>query len=127
MATTDWDIAHDFQGKFPHTYNALQVLVMAMADYTNNKNKKTFFGIDRGLTAYKKFEDALRDTILAMVVDGVIVRSVGAKECREKLMEMIIAWSGVFPNWQDAYSFAGEYFVDQAEIAEARIGQLLSQ
>ena len=31
MATTDWDLAGTFQTKLPHTFNALQKLVMAMA------------------------------------------------------------------------------------------------
>ena len=30
----------------PHTFNALQKLVMAMTDTANNAGKKTFFGKD---------------------------------------------------------------------------------
>lgn len=127
MATTDWDLAGTFQTRFPHTFNALQKLVMAMAAYEKNKGKKTLFGKDKGLDAYKKFESVLKDTILAMVVDGVVARNIGAKECRETLIEMIAAFAEVFPNWQDAYSFADNYFIHNVAAAEDRIKQMLSQ
>lgn len=127
MATTDWDLASTFQANFPHTFNSLQKLVMAMADYDKNRRKKTLFGRDKGLDAYKKFEEVLRDTLLAMVVDGAVARNVSAKECRETLTEMIADFSEVFPNWQDAYSFAEDYFIHNAETAEARIQQMLAQ
>jgi hypothetical protein len=127
MPTTNWDLSDKFQSRFPHTYNSLQKLVMAMAAYENNRGKKTLFGKDKGLNAYKKFEDVLRDTLLAMVVDGVVARNVGAEECREKLTGMIVAFAEVFPNWQDAYFFAENYFIQNAETAETRIQQMLAQ
>jgi hypothetical protein len=127
MATTDWDLADTFQTRFPHTFNSLQKLVMAMAAYEKNRGKKTLFGKDKGLDAYKKFEGVLKDTLLAMVVDGAVARNIGAKECRETLTEMIAAFAEVFPNWQDAYSFADNYFIRDAATAEDRIQQMLSQ
>lgn len=127
MATTDWDLAGTFQTRFPHTFNALQKLVMAMAGYEKNRGKKTLFGKDKGVDAYKKFESVLKDTLLAMVVDGAVARNIGAKECRETLTEMIAAFAEVFPNWQDAYSFADDYFIHNAATAEDRIKQMLSQ
>ncbi|MEW7986747.1 MAG: hypothetical protein AB2805_03830 [Candidatus Thiodiazotropha sp.] len=127
MATTDWDLAGTFQIRFPHTFNSLQQLVMAMAKYEKNRGKKTLFGKDKGLNSYKKFEDVLRDTLLAMVVDGVVPRNVAAKECRVTLTEMIGAFAEVFPNWQDAYSFAENYFIKNAGTAEARIEHMLAK
>ena len=81
----------------------------------------------RELDAYKKFEGVLKDTLLAMVVDGAVARNIGAKECRETLTEMMAAFAEVFPNWQDAYSFADDYFIHNAATAEDRIKQMLSQ
>lgn len=127
MATTDWDLAGTFRARFPHTYYALQNLVMAMATYQKNRGKITLFGRDKGLEAYKKFESVLRDTLLAMVVDGVVKRDVGAEECRNTLTEMIAAFAEAFPNWQDAYSFADEYFIKGAITAEDRIRNMLRQ
>lgn len=127
MSTSDWDLAGTFQTRFPHTFNALQKLIMAMADYQKNRGKKTIFGKDKGLDSYKKFESILRDTLLAMVVDKAVERNVKAKECRETLTEMIAAFAEVFPNWQDAYLFADEYFLKNAGTAEDRIRDMLRQ
>jgi hypothetical protein len=41
-ATTNWANAAAFQTNFPHTFNSLQHLVMAMADFSNNRGKKVF-------------------------------------------------------------------------------------
>ena len=45
----------------PHTFNASQKLVMAMADVANNAGKTTFFGRDKGQQSYAKFLAALKD------------------------------------------------------------------
>ena len=62
-----------------------------------------------------------------MVVDGAVTRNIDAKTCRETLTEMIVSFAEVFPNWQDAYKFADEYFIRNAAAAEDRIQQMLSQ
>lgn len=125
MATTDWATAGVFQAQAPHTFNALQHLVMSMADFANNRGKKSFFGRDKGLSAYKKFEDKFRDTLLAMVLDGVIERNAAPSLARTRLIEAIGAFEAVFPNWQDAYAFAKEFLVESAAIAEDRIRSAL--
>ena len=125
MATTNWSNAHAFQAHAPHTFNALQQLVMAMADFANNRGKKSFFGRDKGLEAYKKFEDKFRDTLLAMVIDGIVQRNVDPEPARLKLIEAIEVFSYAFPNWQDAYIFADEFLIESASIAEDRIRSVL--
>jgi hypothetical protein len=42
MATTNWTTAEAFQANFLHTFNALQHLVMAMADFAKSRGKKSF-------------------------------------------------------------------------------------
>ena len=125
MATTNYALAEHLQQAWPHTFAALQKLVMAMADYANSRGKKTFFGRDRGLRAYKKFEDTLRDTLLAMVIDGDVERDGAADAYRVCLVERIRQFSLVFPNWQDAYAFAWQYLENQRDAANARIAALL--
>lgn len=121
MATTDWTTAEAFQAKYPHTFNALQHLVISMADFANSRGKKSLFGRDKGLAAYKKFEDKFRDALLAMVLDGVIERNATPSRARTTMIEAIGLFAASFPNWQDAYAFANEFLVDSAEIAEDRI------
>lgn len=125
MATTDYTAAAAFQSECPHTFNALQHLVMAMADVANNRGKKSFFGRDKGLAAYKKFEEKFKDTLLAMVLDGLIERNASPSRARTALGEAIELFAAVFPNWQDAYAFASEFLVDSAAVAEDRIQNAL--
>ena len=126
MVTTNWHNAREYQAKLPHTFIALQHLTMAMADYVKKRGKKSFLGKDKGLAAYKHFEDKLRDAVLAMVLDGVIARNAGAAEARERLVEAIEMFEATFPNWQDAYAFAEEFLVGSSEVAEDRIRSALS-
>jgi len=57
METTNWDTADIFQNECPHTFNSLQHLVMSMAKVFNNRGKKSIFGKDKGLAAYKSFKE----------------------------------------------------------------------
>lgn len=125
MATTNHDGAEAFQSNFPHTFNSLQHLVMAMAKVYKNQGKKSFFGKDKGLAAYKTFEEKLRDTILAMVLDNLIKRNSPPSEVLLEIIEAINVFSQVYPNWQDAYQYAAEYFIKSAPVAEDRIKSLL--
>jgi hypothetical protein len=126
MAVTNWQYAEEFQNEAPHTFNALQKLVMAMASYQKNRGKKTFFGKDKGLSSYKNFEEKLRDTLLTMVLDNIVSRTSSANDFREALIECINLFETTFPNWQDAYYFASEFLTDQHEVATKRIQQLIT-
>jgi hypothetical protein len=121
MATTNWTTAEAFQANCPHTFNALQHLVMAMADFAKSRGKKSFFGRDKGLAAYKKFEEKFKDTLLAMVLDGVVERNAAPSRVRTELIKAIELFAATFPNWQEAYSFSNEFLVDSAAVAEDRI------
>src|SRR5882672_6175979 len=105
MATTDYGQAARFQSEYPHSFNALQGLVMAMAKFYNNRDKQPILGYDRGLAALKQFERKLRDMLLAMVIDGVIARDSNPTVCRTQLVELLSLFAQTFPNWPDAYAF----------------------
>nr|NJM04724.1 hypothetical protein [Desulfobacula sp.] len=125
MSTTNWGTAKAFETSFPHTFISLQYLVMSMADFAKNKGRISFFGKDKGLAAYKKFESKLRDTILSMVMDGIIKRDTEAYEVRLKLLSAIDLFKNAFPNWQDAYVFANEFLGTTAGDAEDRIQKIM--
>lgn len=127
MVTTDWDFAVAFHIQFPHTFKALQKLVVAMAAYQKNRRKKTLFGKDKGMKSYIKFESVLRDVLIAMSVDGVVARNRTAKVYLTMFLYMLAEFAKIFPNWQDAYAFADEYFVKNAITAEDRIRDMLRQ
>lgn len=78
-----------------------------------------------GYFGWPSGEEKLRDTVLAMVLDGIIQRNSPAGDIRENLIEGIKLFASAFPNWQDAYQYAHEYFVDDASVAEDRIKAIM--
>ena len=108
MATTDWDAANNLQNTLPHTYAAMEKLVMAMEDAFKARGKTTFFGHDRGLIAHQKFETRLRDTLLALSMDGLVKRTASPEEYWGVVGAVINQWAVIFPNWPAAYTFANE-------------------
>jgi hypothetical protein len=125
MATTNYDLAEAYRDRYPHTFGSLQHLVLTMAKVFNKRGKFTVLGKDKGLAAYKKFEEKLADTILAMVLDKIIQRNAAPSDVRENLIQALEEFANVFPNWQDAYAFGKEYFVDSPGVAEDRIRELM--
>jgi len=109
-ARTDYHKEEEFHIQYPHTLHALQNLIMAIVDYQKNQGKFSLFGKDKGLKAYQKFMESVRDTRDAMIMDKVLNESASQSEFQGKLMENIIAFSTIYPNWQDAYKYAFEYF-----------------
>lgn len=59
MASANWALAGQLQARMPHTYTGMEHLIMAMADSYNNRGKTSFFGHDKGLKSYLKFEEKL--------------------------------------------------------------------
>ncbi len=110
MARTDYLKEEEFRIQYPHTLHALQNLIMAIVDYQKNQGKFSFFGKDKGLKAYQKFMESIRDTRDAMIIDKAISENVSQSEFQRKLLENIVAFSTIYPNWQDAYKYAFEYF-----------------
>jgi len=99
-------MSSQLQARLPHTYTAMEHLVMAMADANNNQGKTSFFGHDKGLKSYMKFEEKLKATLIAMTMDGIAARAQPADEFRKTLQEVVEAWFQIFPNWPDAQTFA---------------------
>jgi hypothetical protein len=125
MASANWALASQLQDRMPHTYTAFEHLIMAMADAHNNKGKTNFFGNDKGLKSYMKFEEKLKDALIAMTMDGLVNRFDTSEKLREKLLTVITAWFEIFPNWPDAQLFAYEKFMTNPASAKQLISSLL--
>jgi hypothetical protein len=110
----------------PHTLNALQKLVMVMADIRKNAGKKTLFGRDKGQETYAKFLATLKITIHSMILDDVIQESTSSAEVASELLARLRKFSLAFPNWQDAYGFATYFLEEQRNNAVATIERLRS-
>lgn len=118
MARANWGLASQLQAEIPHTYTAMEHLIMAMADAHNSIGKKTLFGNDKGLKNYIKFEEKLKNALIAMTLDGLLSRSDSADEFLEKLLNIINVWQQIFPNWPDAEAYA--YTKLQSNKTEAK-------
>jgi hypothetical protein len=118
--------ADQMQTATPHTFNAMQRLVMSMADTVKNVNKKTFFGRDKGVESYTRFLSALKLTIRAMVLDGVVQESTPAGDVLTSLDAKMVKFAMAFPNWKDAYGFAAYFFEEQRVDALSIVERLRS-
>lgn len=118
-------IAEYLQARCPHTFSALQHLVRAMTQVAKCQGKKSLFGRDKGHEAYEDFQRRLRDTILALLLDGVIEDNAKPDYVRQTLCDVIFQFGQAFPKWEEAYAFAGDYFAAAPEEAEERIQTLM--
>jgi hypothetical protein len=125
MASANWAIANQLQARMPHTYTAMEHLIMAMADAHNNHGKTTFFGNDKGLKSYVKFEEKLKNALLAMTMDGLVYRTATANEFRETLKEVVDAWFAIFPNWPDAQAFSSDKIFNNSKAGNQLISSLI--
>jgi hypothetical protein len=125
MASANWALAGQLQAPIPHTYTAMEHLIMAMADAHNNHGKTTFFGNDKGLKSYMKFEEKLKSALLAMTMDGLVSRATTANEFRETLQEVVSAWFHIFPNWPDAQAFSADRIFTDAKAGNQLISSLI--
>ena len=125
MATTDYGASARFHALCPHTSTAMEHLTMAMTSAYNNRGKTTIFGNDKGLKSYRKFEDKLKDLLLALVMDNLVDRHAPAEKFRIEFCGVLYNWAQIFPNWPEAYAFATEKFVDDEVGARRLINSLI--
>ena len=110
----------------PHTFNALQHLVMSMASVVKNLDKRTFFGRDKAVESYAKFLSALKLTIHSMILDGVVAEATPTDEVLTQLEQKLCTFAMAFPNWQDAYGFAGTFLGERRADAISTVNRLRS-
>lgn len=110
----------------PHSWNALQHMVMAMADVSKNVGKKSFFGRDKGQEAYSKFLLTLKKLMQCMQLDGLCGGATPSSDMPEKIIYLLAQFSAVYPSWGDAYMFGTHFFTTDHGNAVATIERLRS-
>ena len=121
MAQTDYELMERINVEMPHTFNSLQQLVMRMADYNKNKNNWTWWGKNKARKMWARFEEELKNTITSMYLDEIIERNASSEKTRENLYMSIEIFAQAFPNWNDAYSFAEQFFKQSPDKANQLI------
>lgn len=121
MASTNWNEAGKLQAKVPHTYSAMEHLIMSLADAYNSRGKTTFFGNDKGLKNYLKFEEKFKNLLYALVLDGLNDRHDDAEKFLQNVLGILELWQSIFPNWPDAEAFANEVIQSNHQNAKKLI------
>lgn len=125
MALPNFALVGSFAEQWPHTYVAFQKLTMAMADAYNNKGKIGFFGRDKGLKSLMEYETRLKETLIAMTLDGIVNRFDSAEDFHRALVILFDYWFNIFQKWPDAGQFAKEQFVTNPEQGRKLIASLM--
>ena len=97
---------------YPHMFAALQKLVMAMESVVKNSGKKTFFGKDKGAEAYMVFVDCLRQTVIAVMLDGKSSEASSNDHVIGIITMVLGKFELAYPNWPLAYEFSAYFFSD---------------
>ncbi len=108
----------------PTAFAKLTKLIMAMTCVKRDSGKKTLFGKDKGAKAFSKFLALLKETLDAMVVDGVIKASDSTEDVITTLEEKLADFSTAYPDWADGYAFADNFFGEQRKAATVAIKKI---
>ena len=108
----------------PTAFAKLTKLIMAMTSVKQDSGKKTLFGKDKGAKAFSKFLAILKETLDAMVVDGVIKTSDSSEDVITTLESKLDEFSAVYPDWADGYSFAANFFGEQRKAAIVAVNKI---
>lgn len=75
-----------------------------------NAGKKSFFGADKGAKTLEKFLDTFKKAVLALYADGLVTTADEPMEVFARLSTELEKFAQAYPNWPDAYQFAGFFF-----------------
>lgn len=110
-------LRESLQRKAPHTHKALGKLVMAFEFGAKHYGKKTWLGRDKTPKVYLQIGPNLRDSIVAMLNDGLVKRETPDEEILKKLRWHIEEFKVAYPNWPGAYGFADFFFESDMDLA----------
>ncbi|MCF6282591.1 MAG: hypothetical protein L3J28_10375 [Candidatus Polarisedimenticolaceae bacterium] len=108
----------------PTAFAKLTKLIMAMTAVKQDSGKKTLFGKDKGAKAFSKFLALLKETLDAMVVDGVIKTSDSNEDVINTLEEKLADFATIYPDWDDGYAFANNFFGEQRQAATVAVNKV---
>ena len=100
----------------PFTHKAFGNLVMAFEFGAKNHGKKTWYGSDKTPKVYLKIGPCLRESIVAMLNDGLIKADTPDEDIFKKLRWFLLEFQVAYPNWPEAYDFADAFFNVEPEL-----------
>jgi hypothetical protein len=102
--------AQAFHSRSPHTFAALQHVVMAMDDVANAKGKRTWFGRDKIVNATANLEVAVVKAVIAMDLDDIVSSAMSNEELAQAMKTQLDQFFEAFPTWMQARVFAEVFF-----------------
>lgn len=120
----------ELQETIPETTKALTWLVPALESAVKSQGKRSLFGSDKGIAAYRKAIDHLESLVTAMFVEQLITTDMKYEDLHAMLVMVMTNFAAVYPNWPIAYQFADKFIVPGTHqdvvdaIERARRGRL---
>lgn len=122
---TDKGMAERYIEVAPNTHRQVTSLLMIMDKYKDSQGKKTWLGGDKGAKVKVQFYKNLDNLIIALFKDGVLTQPCSVKDVHTAVVEAIDIARHTYPNWPNAYNFAGEFFLKDELKALATIEYIL--
>ncbi|WP_197338762.1 hypothetical protein [Ralstonia solanacearum] len=116
-------VAQAFWERKPHTFTALQHLVMAMDDCAKHVGQRTLFGRDKTQEYLTKLALQLSRTIDAMRTDGLLTPFAEPQAIHEDIQSQLSEFFEAFPTWARAMAFSLAFFNEpmSMEIIKAKV------
>lgn len=86
-----------------------------------NIGKKSLFGKDKGAEAFSKFIVTFRSYILALHEDGLVKADDAWPAVESQIKSNLERFALAYPNWPDAYRFAGGFFTEDSRGTQAAV------
>lgn len=111
-AVTDYDQERLLNATTPNILNAWTHVVPVLAKYAKHEGKRSLLGRDKGEVAYNDLVKKLRLVVLGLYGDGLLSQGGSAEECLLELLNSLVDFKRVYPNWDDAYSAGYKVFIE---------------
>lgn len=114
-AVTDYEQESLLNATTPNILNAWTHVIPVLAKFAKHEGKRSLWGRDKGEIAYNELVEKLRLVVLGLYGDGLLSQGGSAEECLLELLNSLVDFKRVYPNWDDAYSAGYKVFIEQRD------------
>lgn len=125
MATTNWKVAIDIDQRFPHTYQSMQELILAIEAAHKHEGHVTWYGKDMEYVTQNEYKTKLKHVLIAIAADGLVTSQANAEEYYFALLNFLRLWFQVFPNWPEVVEYVCRHLESDQTASIALIDALI--
>ena len=122
IQSTDYSEVKQLESEIPNIMNAWTHVVPDLADFAKKEGKVSFLGKNKGSMAFEKLSKNLRIVVLALYGDHHLTIGESTDKCLYHLVESLVLFKSVYPNWKDAYTMGFNLFVTRSESIKPILG-----